>query len=62
MKPRRLFALVRWYLRELTGEVAYDRYLVRHRQAHPDVPALRRRDFERRRTDRGDTNPGTRCC
>ncbi|GAA1695293.1 YbdD/YjiX family protein [Glycomyces endophyticus] len=62
MTPRRLFGLVRWYLRELTGEAAYDRYLERHRLAHPGSPVLPRREFERRRTDRGDAHPGARCC
>jgi uncharacterized short protein YbdD (DUF466 family) len=58
----RLIGFVRWYLRELTGRADYDRYLVRHRHAHPGVPVMPRRDFERRRLDRGDQNPGTRCC
>ena len=51
-----------WYLRELMGENDYDRYLERHGREHPDEPALSRREFERRKTDRGDTNPGQRCC
>jgi uncharacterized short protein YbdD (DUF466 family) len=54
--------LVRWYLRELTGEAQYDHYLERHRSLHPQAPVLSRRDFERRRTDRQDANPGHRCC
>ncbi|RRR96816.1 YbdD/YjiX family protein [Glycomyces terrestris] len=62
MSPRRLLGLVRWYLRELTGESAYDRYLERHRLAHPGAPALPRREFERMRTDRADAHPRTRCC
>ncbi|MBO3734392.1 YbdD/YjiX family protein [Glycomyces niveus] len=62
MTPRRLFGLVRWYLRELTGEAAYGRYLDRHRRTHPDTPALPRREFERRRTDRKDAHPTARCC
>jgi uncharacterized short protein YbdD (DUF466 family) len=62
VRLRHLYGLVRWYLRELTGEAAYDRYLDRHRHAHPGVLALPRRDFERVRTDRGDDNPGARCC
>jgi len=62
VRPRRLYGFVRWYLRELTGEAAYDRYLDRHRLAHPGAPVLPRREFERRRTDRGDQNPGARCC
>jgi uncharacterized short protein YbdD (DUF466 family) len=47
-----------WYLRELTGEGAYERYLERHPQNAP----ISRRDFERQRTDRQDSDPGTRCC
>lgn len=62
MTPRRLFGLVRWYLRELTGEAAYGHYLDRHRRTHPGTPALPRREFERLRTDRGDENPRARCC
>ena len=27
---------VLWYLRELTGEADYDRYLARHGREHPD--------------------------
>lgn len=62
MTLRRLYGLTRWYLRELTGEAAYDRYLERHRLTHPGEPALPRRDFEKLRTDRGDHHPGARCC
>jgi len=58
----RLLGLVRWYLRELTGEAQYDRYLERHRRIHPDAPAMSRRGFERWRTDRMEGNPGSRCC
>jgi uncharacterized short protein YbdD (DUF466 family) len=53
---------VRWYLRELTGESGYDRYLERHRREHPDETPLTRREFERRRVDGTDTSPGSRCC
>jgi len=59
---RRLLGLVRWYLRELTGETAYDRYVERHRLAHPGAPVMPRREFERWRTDRGDEHPRARCC
>jgi len=59
---RRVLAAIRWYLREVTGEAGYDRYVERHRRLHPEAPVLSRRAFERRRTDRGDTNPGHRCC
>jgi uncharacterized short protein YbdD (DUF466 family) len=60
--PTRLLGLVRWYLRELTGEAGYDRYVERHRRTHPGTPALSRREYERRRVSRLDENPGTRCC
>jgi uncharacterized short protein YbdD (DUF466 family) len=57
-----LLRAVRWYLRELTGESAYDRYLERHQREHPACAPLSRRDFERRRTDATVAGPGSRCC
>jgi uncharacterized short protein YbdD (DUF466 family) len=54
---------VLWYLRELTGETAYDRYL-EHHAAHAAAngdPPLSRREFERRRAERS-ARPGNRCC
>jgi len=53
---------IRWYLRELTGENQYARYLQRHVAAHPQAAPLSRREFERRRVDRADADPGARCC
>jgi uncharacterized short protein YbdD (DUF466 family) len=53
---------VRWYLRELTGESQYERYLERHAREHPDTAPLSRREFERRRIDAKDATPGSRCC
>ncbi len=53
---------LRWYLREVSGESAYDRYLEAHRSTHPGVPALSRREFERRRMDDRDGRPQSRCC
>jgi uncharacterized short protein YbdD (DUF466 family) len=53
---------VRWYLRELTGETQYERYLERHARDHADVAPLSRREFERRRIDAADAKPGSRCC
>lgn len=58
----RLVRLARWYLRELTGEAGYDRYVERHRRTHPGSPALSRREYERRRLSRLDEHPGARCC
>jgi uncharacterized short protein YbdD (DUF466 family) len=53
---------VRWYLRELTGETAYERYL-EHRAASHDGTGepMSRREFERRRAERS-AQPGNRCC
>jgi uncharacterized short protein YbdD (DUF466 family) len=52
---------VLWYLRELTGENGYARYLEHQRRAHPGVPVMSRREFERYRTERS-ARPGARCC
>jgi uncharacterized short protein YbdD (DUF466 family) len=51
-----------WYLREVMGENAYERYLEHQRRRHPGEPVLPRRQFERRRMDERDTRPETRCC
>jgi uncharacterized short protein YbdD (DUF466 family) len=53
---------VRWYLREVTGESAYERYVAHVRAQHPDQPVMSRRDFERVRQDRREANPRARCC
>jgi uncharacterized short protein YbdD (DUF466 family) len=53
---------LRWYLREVTGESAYDAYVTRARRAHPDCPVPSRREFERDRQDQRDVRPGQRCC
>ena len=62
MRPARILGGVRWYLRELTGESQYERYLLRHGETHSQAAPLSRREFERRRVDRADTCPGSRCC
>ncbi|MEV6106151.1 YbdD/YjiX family protein [Streptomyces sp. NPDC051940] len=52
------------YLRELTDETAYERY-VEHARAHDTGrPVMTRRDFERCRTDAREADPkeGFRCC
>ncbi|GAA2243906.1 hypothetical protein GCM10010145_08310 [Streptomyces ruber] len=55
---------VRWYVRELTGESTYDRYVAHVRAHDPDARVPSRREFERLRTDRQDADPrqGFRCC
>jgi uncharacterized short protein YbdD (DUF466 family) len=55
---------LRWYVRELTDESAYDRYVTHVRKDHPDASVPSRRDFERMRTARQEADPrqGFRCC
>ena len=55
---------VRWYVRELTDESAYDRYAAHLRANHPEAEVPSRRAFERMRTDRREEDPrqGFRCC
>jgi uncharacterized short protein YbdD (DUF466 family) len=55
---------LRWYVRELTGESAYDRYVAHATSHDPDTPVMTRRAFERSRTDAREGNPreGFRCC
>lgn len=58
----RVWRGVRWYLREVSGESAYDRYVETACRNHPDDPILDRRTFERRRQDRDNQLPQQRCC
>jgi uncharacterized short protein YbdD (DUF466 family) len=51
-----------WYLREVSGESAYDRYVAHARAEHPDAPVPSRREFERGRMDERDSRPESRCC
>ncbi len=53
---------VTWYLREVSGESAYDRYVAHETRVHPDTEVLSRRRFERQRQDLEDTRPQQRCC
>lgn len=53
---------IRWYLREATGESAYDSYVAHARREHPDAPVLPRRDFERVRQDARASQTRARCC
>jgi uncharacterized short protein YbdD (DUF466 family) len=62
VRPRRLLTGVRWYLREVSGESAYDRYVAHMRGDHPSQPVMTRREFERRRQDDRDARPQSRCC
>jgi uncharacterized short protein YbdD (DUF466 family) len=59
MKPLRG---VLWYMRELTDESAYERYVEHVHSHHPGRPVPSRREFERQRMDARDANPAVRCC
>jgi uncharacterized short protein YbdD (DUF466 family) len=62
MRARRVLSGVRWYLREVSGESAYDRYVAHMRKDHASQPVMTRREFERRRQDDRDDRPQARCC
>ena len=49
------------YLKEVSGENAYDRYLERHRATHPWKEPLKRGEFYRRQQDEKYSNLGSRC-
>ena len=49
------------YLKEISGENAYDRYLEVHAATHPGKPAMSRGEFYRWRQDEKYANPGSRC-
>jgi uncharacterized short protein YbdD (DUF466 family) len=53
-------ALWRW-LREVSGDDAYERYLSHHTQRHPDVRVPSRREFYAQELQR-KWNGVSRCC
>jgi uncharacterized short protein YbdD (DUF466 family) len=62
MTVKDMFSGVRWYLREVSGESGYDRYVAHMRREHPGQPVMSRRDYERRRQDQREESPRARCC
>jgi uncharacterized short protein YbdD (DUF466 family) len=60
----RAASAVRWYVRELLDESAYERYVAHARSHDPSVSVPSRREFERMHTDRQESDPsaGFRCC
>ncbi len=62
MTLRRALSGVRWYLREVSGESGYDRYVAHMRRDHPGQPVMARREYERSRQDAREANPRARCC
>ncbi|MEU1515289.1 YbdD/YjiX family protein [Streptomyces sp. NPDC005811] len=59
---RRAVDVLRWYVRELTGEAEYDRYCARHRRHHPQAPVPTRREYQRMRTRGREAESPGRCC
>ncbi|MFF8454761.1 YbdD/YjiX family protein [Streptomyces albidoflavus] len=53
-----------WYVREVSGETAYEKYAAHVRRHDPDAEVMTRRQFERSRTDAREADPrdGFRCC
>lgn len=62
MSPRALLAGLRWYVREFSGDAAYDRYRESHLRNHPLAPVPTRREYERMLTRHQELHPGSRCC
>ncbi|WP_017594478.1 YbdD/YjiX family protein [Nocardiopsis potens] len=61
-KVRRGLREAWWIARGIAGERAYEIYLEHHRREHPGEEPMGEREFWRRHTDKGDTDPGARCC
>ncbi|MFJ3744893.1 YbdD/YjiX family protein [Streptomyces albidoflavus] len=53
-----------WYVREVSGETAYEKYTAHVRRHDPDAEVMTRRQFERSRMDAREADPrdGFRCC
>jgi uncharacterized short protein YbdD (DUF466 family) len=62
VKVRSAAGALLWYLREVTGEHDYARYVEHERRHDPGATVLSRREFERRRMDNLDDRPRSRCC
>ncbi|MEU6310162.1 YbdD/YjiX family protein [Streptomyces sp. NPDC047014] len=61
---RSALARARYWVREFSGEAAYDRYVAHARSHDPQAPVLTRRAFEHARTDAREADPrkGFHCC
>ena len=61
-RVRQVLTRARTLWRDMTGESAYDRYVERHRRAHPDHEPLSERQWWRARADVDERNVSTGCC
>ncbi|QDY80550.1 YbdD/YjiX family protein [Streptomyces qinzhouensis] len=59
---RRGLRAVYWYVREVSGDTAYDRYCAHRRRVRPDEPVPTRREFQRQRARKLAETPQSRCC
>lgn len=59
---REKLAAARWWVREFSGESAYDKYLARHRRDHGDHPPMTEREFWRSRDRFHEHNVSSGCC
>ena len=59
--PIKLLRYAWEYLKEISGENAYDHYLALHTATHPDKPPMSRGEFYHHRQDEKYNNPGSRC-
>lgn len=64
MSVRSALARARFFVREFSGEAAYDRYVAHARSHDPHAKVPTRREFERARTDAREADPreGFGCC
>ncbi|WP_445398667.1 YbdD/YjiX family protein [Streptomyces sp. LE64] len=51
-----------WYLREVTGDSAYEQYCARHRERHPGEPVPTARQYQRLQAERREAASPSRCC
>ncbi len=51
-----------WYVGEIMGDSAYERYLARHNVVHPEETPMTEREFWRDRVNFDETNHSTGCC
>lgn len=58
---RRSVTAIRWFLREVTGESRYEKYLASVRD-HGERPVMTEREFWRERARHEEATPSARCC
>ncbi|WP_374010065.1 CstA-like transporter-associated (seleno)protein [Leifsonia sp. LS-T14] len=62
IRLRRALAAVRWYLREVTGESRYEKYLLQHADGRDQTQVMTEQEFWREHARRREHAPPTRCC